>query len=374
MGFGSAIRGGKLRHISASQGGNYEACPRMWYEDKVGKRPSIQDWSFAQMGVAIHQVLDQQVSTYLGKEPKEDERLLSSAVLEEAEEFVDRFDWERYFLGHEMIDSEMEMLVPLGDELPDVALAIDVLSRDADGTLVATDWKSGYGADKGVDIQTQIYSWALMRVFDVEFVKFRRIYPRLPGEEKGWKKVEEYAVSQKDAARFERRIRLLAKQMSKTAEGEIEPRTQPSDRCVWCSIAHDCPATKGEAITLPEMVNKLKAHKAAVAQIEAALKKAALEGDLIAGDEVYGYVISETWSVPRKVGLKKAGEALFSADPELFAKHASIKIDDEVASKLKEIGLDVNVQTRRSFKLKNEKELKEKSKSAKKSETTSGGA
>ncbi len=374
MGFGPAFNNGKLQHVSCSQMNNFEACHFKWYAEKVLKKPSLQDWSWAQMGVAMHAILDQQVSAYLGQEPKEDDRLLPSATMEEAEKEVEWFDWEKYFLDHEIIDSEMEMVVPLGDDLPDLVGAADVVSRDAEGVLVVTDWKTGYGADKGVDIQTQAYTYMLGAIFDEEFVRFRRIYPRLPGEEKGWRKVEEYTVSRKDTERYEKRIKLLARQMKAVAEGELAPRTSPSDMCVYCDVAHSCPALKGEETSVGKMVERLKVLKAATKQIESALKKAAETEDLIIGNEVYGFTVSESWSVPRKIGAKKAGEMVYAEDPELFVANASLKISDEVAEKLKMMGIEVTQTGRRSFKLKNEKELKEAAKAAKKAETTSGGA
>jgi len=391
MGFGPAFKDGKLQHVSASQMSTFESCRYAWYAAKILKRPSLQDWSWAHLGVAIHQILDEQVSSYLDKDPKEEDRLLPSETMEEAQNEVDWFDWEKYFLGHEIIDSEMESRINLGDELPDLVLAADVVSRivavleelkyghykierDETGVLVVTDWKTGYGSDKGVDIQVQAYTFALMEIFDEDFILFRRIYPRLPGEAKGWRKVEEYMVSRQDAARYERRVKLIASQMKMVAEGKLKATTNPSDRCAFCDVAHDCPAVKKEATSVAELVEKMKVYKAGLSQIEAALKKAAEKDDLIVGDEIYGFNVSQSWGVSRKVGAQKAGEMIFKADPNLFAKNASLKIDDEVAKKLNELGVETTISSRRLFKFKNEKELKEAAKSAKKAETTSGTA
>lgn len=391
MGFGPAYSSGVLRHISCSQMSNFEQCRYKWYAEKVLKLPNIQNWAMAQLGNGVHDILDTQVSTYLGKEPKKDDRLLPSETVEEARDIVDWFDWEKYFLGHEIIDSEMEMRVPLGDALPDLVGAGDVISRitemleglkygnfkverDETGMLCVTDWKSGYGTDKGVDVQMQAYTFMLMYIFEEEYVMFRRIYPRVAGETKGWKKVEEYVVGRKDASRYERRIKMLARQMKEVAEGRLEPTTDPGDHCLHCGQAYNCPKLKNQPVGVPEMVAQLKVLNAAKQQIENALKKAAQEDDLIVGDEIYGFYVTENWSVPRKFGLNKAADLIYEADPQLFKQIASIKLNDDAASLLREKGIDVTISSRRSFKLKNEKELKEKAKAAKIAEGTSEGA
>lgn len=391
MGFGPAIVNGRLQHVSCSQMGNFEQCRYKWYAEKVLKRPSIQDWSLAQLGNAVHAILDEQVSAYLGKEAKADNRLVPSELEEEARMIVDYFDWEKYFLNHEVIDSEMEMRVSLGEDLPDLVGATDVLSRiieepeglkygyleplqSESNTLCSTDWKSGYGTDKGVDIQTQSYTFMLMNIFDEDYIMFRRIYPRVAGEAKGWRKVEEYVVGRKDAQRYERRIKFLAKQMKEVAEGALEPTTDAGDHCTYCSVAHNCPALKGAEVSVTDMVKKRKVLKAALGQVEGALKKAAEADDLIVGDEIYGFETSESWSVSRKIGLKKAAEIIFENDPELFKKIATIKLNEDAANLLKSNDISVGISSRRSFKLKNEKELKEKAKEARKLEGTSAGS
>lgn len=375
MGFGTAFKDGELQHVSASQITSFEACSYKWYGEKILKRPSFQDFSWARLGVAIHKVLEQQVNAAMGKESEEESRIISFELMEEAEKFVgEYFDWEKYFLGHELMEAEMEMVYPL--ELTDFVGSADVVSINEDGIICITDWKTGYAADKGVDIQAQAYALMGMRNFSVENIIFRRIYPRLPGEERGTRKIEEYYFDLKDAKRYEQRINHLVSKMIRISKGELDTHCSPSDHCVYCGFAHDCPLTKDEAFTPKELVNKLKALKAGAKQVEEALKKVAdIEGSFIVGDEEWGFQVGESYRLPRDIKSSQIPELLAAHNPQLLKDKAIIRVDGEIKEFLEGLGFE-NIKNiaRKTFKWLNEKELKEAAKEEKKAQGTSGAS
>lgn len=384
MNFGPAFKDGELQHVSASQLGNFDGeygCRYKWYAEKVLKKPSMQDWSWSQTGVAIHGVLDARVCAHLGKEHKESDRPLSPQVMLEAEQFVDKFDWEKHFIGHEIVDCEMPIIYTQGSTdpnspdydpyLPKVVGAIDVFSIDEDGVFVATDWKTGYGSDKGLDAQAMIYLMATMENFGVNRSRFRRIYPRLPGEERGSDKIEVYEADTRDSARFKKIVASTSRQMQAVAKGEIKASCNPSQACPSCGIAYDCPMLKLEPIGPIELVAKLKVVTAAKKQIEDLLKKASEEDDLIIGDEVWGLSLSESFRLPKTIKKEQIPQILMSSNPQLLLEKASITVDQQIKNELESQGIDgIKNVVRKTLKFKNEDELKTAKKVAKKAEKT----
>jgi hypothetical protein len=234
-----------------------------------------------------------------------------------------------------------------------------------------TDWKTGYGADKGVDIQTQAYTFMLANILEEEFIKFRRIYPRLPGEIKGWKKIEEYTVSKKDTLRYQKNILRLARQMKAVSKGEMKASTDAGNHCTYCSVAHNCPAANKSHITVEQMVSKLKVLKAGVKQLETALKEAAEKDDLIVGDEIYGFETTPSFRLPRTIKASELPKKLYDIDPKLLFENATVKVNYEIKEALeKELKVKITTSSRKTFKFKNEKELKDKDKEEKKQEST----
>jgi len=398
MGFGPAIikqedGSVKLHHISSSQVNTYESCPNRWFEEKVQGAPSFSDWSWAQAGVAAHEILEEQISAVIDKPfDQEKRRVLDPKVQEEAEQLVAFFQWEQYFEGHEIVDTEMDMVLNLSDvdyetkvgllgeedakriDLPLFVGSMDVVSINEDGVIVITDWKTGYGSNSGVDIQAKAYALGIMRNMGCEEAIFRRIYPRLAGEERGTKKIEEYYFDISDATRYAAKIVYLAAKMKKTAEDiVITPKVTASNKCVHCPIAYRCPIASSAAFTPKELVAKQKVLKAALKQTDNALKDVVDKGgDFFVGDEHYGYVMSESFRAPK--GGMKANELvafLAKENPELLGEFAKVSVNPEIKNYLKEKGFDgyKNIQ-RKTFKLLNEDELKKAAKQAKKDETT----
>ncbi len=372
MGFGTAYDGERLRHVSASQLASFEACPAKWHAEKILKRPSFQDWSWANQGSAVHQILEGQVNASIGKETPVG-RVYDAALMEEAEEIVARFSWESYFLDHEITGAEIDMVYPLeiNGETIDLVGSVDVASFDSDLTPIATDWKTGYGADKGVDIQSQIYGLMMIRNYESDQSIFRRIYPRLPGEERGVKKVEEYRFNREDVDRFEERIKHTVSKMLKVVSGDMNPSCSPGIHCINCGYAHSCPVAKDEAFTPAQLVDKLRVIEAAKKQGETALKKVADEGNFFVGDEEWGYSISESYRLPKELKKEQIPSLLALHNPQLLQDKADIKIDDAIKTFLEGMGVEgIKNQARKTFKLLNEDELKASSKTARKSETT----
>lgn len=307
-----------------------------------------------------------------------------AAVMSEAEEMVERFDWYDYFEGHEIIAAEEEMVIDLNqvaekanitvdDALPQVVMAVDVLSFDEEQIATATDWKTGYGADKGLDLQSQINALGLIEGMDLPFARFRRIYPRLPGEIRGTRKVEPYTFSLHDVMHYLRRIIYLAQKMVKVTKAQIEPKVTANDKCVYCPVAYRCPKLEGKGFTPKELVTRMKVIKAAENQILTALKKVAEQGDFYVGDERYGFSVSESYSLPRK-HPEKTKDLLAKHNPDLLAKKVkSLGIDEEIKTFLEEeLGMTnlIKNKTRMTFKWLNEEELKKASKTARKNEHT----
>lgn len=372
MGFGTAFDGTTLRHVSASQLASFEACPAKWHAEKIAKRPSFQDWSWANQGSAVHMILEVQVNASIGKETPMG-RIYDAALMEEAEAIVSRFSWESYFLNHEITGAEIDMVYPLdiNGVIVDLVGSVDVGSFNEDTVPVATDWKTGYGSDKGVDIQAQAYGLMMIRNYGVQQSIFRRIYPRLPGEEKGVKKVEEYTFNEEDVERYEVRIKNTTSKMLKVISGEMHPSTSPGDHCVNCGYAHSCLITKSEAYTPGELVGKLRVLEAAQKQVLGALKKVADEGSFFVGDEEWGYAISESYRLPKEVKKEQIASLLALYNPQLLQDKASVTVDDEIKNFLEGMGVTgIKNQPRKTFKHLNEEELKITRKAERKAETT----
>lgn len=413
MGFGPAVinkdEKKSLHHISASQVNTYEACPHRWYEEKVNGAPSFADWSWAEAGVAAHEILEEQVGAVIGKTFNESKRrVLDPKVVEEAEELVAWFNWEDYFEEHQIVDVEMDMVLNLNiiededgeDDNKDYPLfvgSMDVVSLNKDGVTVITDWKTGYGSDKGVDIQAQAYALGLMQIMGLTQVIFRRIYPRLPGEVRGVKKVEEYYFNEDDTKRYLKRIKHLAQKMGRTVSGEISPKVTASDSCVHCPVAYNCPIAKDAAFEPKELASKRKVLKAALGQVDNAMKKVADNGDFFVGDERYGYTVSEFYrsrqvrsddvatlltkdcmdflsntSENSKSEETKSEIAIIKEKLSLLLSKAKVSIDDEVKEALEAQvdGAEFKLTARKSFKFLNEKELKDAAKAEKKKQST----
>jgi len=378
MGFGPAVveENGKmvLHHISSSQVNTFETCQHRWYEEKVSGAPSFSDWSWAQSGVAAHEILENQINEYIGVEQKKEPRVFDPVIQDEAEEMVSWFHWEDYFEGHQIIETEMDMILNLSDEetkLPIFVGSADVVSIDKDGIVTITDWKTGYGANKGVDIQAQSYTLAITQNMSIEEVMFRRIYPRLPGEERGTRRVEEYLMNIKDTGRYLERIKFLAGKMQSIVDGDIEPKVTPSDSCVHCPVAYRCPKAKQAAFSPKELAEKRKVLKAALAQVENALKKVADKGDFFVGDEHYGYKISEYYK-SKEIKSADVPAILIDKNPELAKEKAKITIDEDVKKYLESEFEDAVFKNtiRKTFSFLNEKELKDAKKAAKNAEST----
>ncbi len=387
MGFGSAVikkdNKSVLHHVSASQIGTHEDCPLRWYMDKVEGVPSFSDWTWADSGVAAHEILEDRVGLVIGIEPDlTKKRIVDPAVIEEAEELLSSFVWEDYFEGHQIIDVEMDIVLNLnnldideGEEKDDFIYPLfvgsaDVVSMDEDMVVVITDWKTGYGAQKGVDIQAQFYALGLMQNMGVENIIFRRIYPRLSGEIKGTKKVEEYMFNMQDAKRYIQRIKHIARKMSRTVSGEITPKITPSVSCVHCPVAYNCPKVKEAAFTPQALADKRKVLKAALGQVDGALKKIADKGDFYVGDEFYGYNMSAFYR-SSEIKSGEVASAISKKNMKLLIEKAKVTIDEDVKKELIKEGFGgFKITVKKTFAWKNEKELKEAAKAAKKKEKT----
>lgn len=385
MGFGPAVanKEGKrvLHHISASQVNTHMSCPHRWYAEKVEGAPSFADWSWAESGVAAHEILEQQVGALIGKEFDDSRRrILDPKVIEEAENLVSWFKWEDYFEEHQIIDVEMDLILNLTtlyadeenpQELPLLVGSMDVVSINADGIMVVTDWKTGYGAYKGVDIQAQAYALGIMQNMDVEEVIFRRIYPRLPGEERGTKRVEEHYFNEIDAKRYAASIKHIALKMKRTVESEITPKVTASDSCVHCPVAYNCPIAKSAAFSPGELTAKLKVLKAAEKQVKEALKATVEKGgDFYVGDEHYGFTQSESYRSPKELKGDDILKILIEKAPELLYG-TRVSVNTEIKELLEEEGYEGFKNVGRStFKWLNEKELKDAAKAKRNAQKT----